>query len=483
MRLVHYFMAIILVGFLLQSSRATPLPAEKDHVISLDGTWRFKLEQPGDTTPHETGKRPVQMPSNPEPFQTTDYTEDSSWHDIKVPSNWEMLGYSPATYGQPDNAIGLYRLQFEVPADWKGRNVAIDFDGVNNGAEIYLNGQPVTVHESSWGRKNYHEGGFNPFQVDLTPAVKFGAKNLLAVRVIKNTKSVDMDTGDFFFLGGIYRPVQLFSVPQNFVDDLTVRTTLGADDKAAVQVLLGIHGNAKATITLDGLPSIDVDPKGVATIMVDHPKLWSAEKPNLYDLSVDLKDDSGNVTEHLTKRIGIRQITIKDGVLLVNNEPVKPLRARLPRKNIEGDARLRHSGPEQWRKDIEMMKAANFNAIRTSHYPYGSGFYDLCDELGMYVADEMAACWCPTNTDELTPMFAQHAREYVQRDKNHPSVIIWAIGNENKAPSKNYFVSAGEIRKIDPTRPRACSWDDGKEFGVELDDRHYTRPGRNCRRQ
>jgi len=465
--------AAIVIGMLvLQSARGTPLPDEKDHVISLNGTWRFKLEQKSDAKEHDTGKHPIVIPENPEPFQKPDYKEDSSWHDIAVPSNWEMLGYSPATYGQPDNAIGIYRLEFDVPAGWKGRHVGIDFDGVNNGAEVYLNGQPVNVLESSWGRKNYHEGGFNPFQVDLTPAVKFGKKNLLAVRVIKNTRSADMDTGDFFFLGGIYRNVQLFSVPTTFVNDLTVRTTLLPDDKAEVRVILGIDGKAKATATLEGEPSVDADASNTAVI-VDHPKLWSAEKPNLYNLSVDLKDDAGNVLEHLTKRIGIRQITIKDGVMMVNNEPVKL--AGMCRQ--EDWATLGAAlGPEQWRKDITMMKAANINAIRTSHYPYASGFYDLCDELGMYVADEMAACWVPTNTDELTPAFAQHAREYVQRDKNHPCVIIWAIGNENNKPSKNYFVSAGEIQKIDPTRPRACSWDDGSDFGVELDDRHYTRP-------
>ena len=113
---------------------------------------------------------------------------------------------------------------------------------------------------------------------------------------------------------------------------------------------------------------------------------------------------------------------------------------------------------ELWRKDVTMMKADNVNAIRTSHYPYGSGFYDVCDELGMYVMDEEAACWVPTDTDELTPAFAQHARELVRRYKNHPSVLVWAVGNEN-AKGKNNKVAAEEIRKIDPTRPRLVSWE------------------------
>src|SRR5947209_12632018 len=115
------------------------------------------------------------------------------------------------------------------------------------------------------------------------------------------------------------------------------------------------------------------------------------------------------------------------------------------------------------------MKAANVNAIRTSHYPYGSGFYDLCDELGMYVMDEMAACWCDPADPKLADAFAQHARELVRRDENHPSVVVWAIGNENK-PGPNNRVSAEEIHKLDATRPRLVSWRKGDEYGVELDD-------------
>lgn len=112
-----------------------------------------------------------------------------------------------------------------MPADWKGRIVRINFDGVQNGAEIFLNGQPVKVDEPSWGRANYHEGGWTAFQVDLTPHVKFGEKNLLALRVTKNTKSADLDSGDYFFLGGLHRPVTLFSVPQTHLRDVTVQTT------------------------------------------------------------------------------------------------------------------------------------------------------------------------------------------------------------------------------------------------------------------
>ncbi len=167
-------------------------------------------------------------------------------------------------------------------------------------------------------------------------------------------------------------------------------------------------------------------------------------------------------------------MSIKDGIFMVNNVPVK----------LTG--MCRHDcyptlgtalNEEVWRKDIMLMKAANINAIRTSHYPYGSKFYDLCDELGMYVSDEMAACWVDTTAERFAPYFAQHARELVRRDKNHPSVIIWAVGNENK-PGPDNKVSVDEIGKLDSTRPRLVSWRNGDTYGTELDDLHYTPPAK-----
>lgn len=476
-------LAAALVSLIVVSrAPATVMPAEKSDTISLDGTWRFKIEQPGDLSEHGSiGKKlqPIIVPQHLEPFQELSYKEDSSWHNLKVPANWEMYGFSPATYGQPDNAIGIYREWFKVPADWKGRLVKLNFDGVQNGAEIYLNGQPVNVNEPAWGRSNYHEGGWDAFQADLTPAVKFGEKNLLAIRVYKNTKSVDMDTGDFFFLGGIHRPVTLFSVPQAHIEDYSVRTTLLDGGKAKVAVLVKLGGgmpSGQVVMQLKGESPVQsvVNAQGNIEIdqTLDQPRLWSAEHPNLYEMSLDLKDADGKTIEHVEKKIGVREIEIKNGIFMVNNMPVKL--TGMCRHDVYptlGTA----CDDMVWKKDISEMKAANVNAIRTSHYPYGSGFYDLCDEMGMYVADEMAAVWVPTNTPELTPAFKQHARELVERDKNHPSVIIWAVGNEN-GKGMNNKIAADQIKEIDPTRPRLVSWQDADEGNVELDDRHYTTP-------
>ena len=169
----------------------------------------------------------------------------------------------------------------------------------------------------------------------------------------------------------------------------------------------------------------------------------------------------------------MREVSIQDGILLINNVPVKF--TGMCRHDC--DPALGSAVNEQvWRRDIELMKAANVNAIRTSHYPYGSGFYDLCDEMGMYVMDEMAACWTPTDTDELTPAFAQHAREVVRRDKNHASVVVWAIGKRKTARGRTTRSLADEIRKLDPTRPRLVSTHEAEEGGVEFDDEHYKTP-------
>jgi beta-galactosidase len=471
------FALVVTIGL----NAASVIPSEADYVKSLDGAWHFKLEQTNrdyELGYAENSKPPEQYPVAFEPFQKPDYVEDQRWTNLEVPGNWEMAGFSPATYNQPDNSSGFYRLWVDVPKSWEGRNVYINFDGIQNGAEVWLNGKPVAMDEPSWGRENYHESGWTAFQVDLTPQIKFGEKNLLALRVTKNTRSADLDSGDFFFLGGIYRTVTLFSVPKTHLADVTVQTRLIEGNRAEVKVLAGISGNEDANVSmqLKGVASETAakskNGQVVLTQIIDQPKLWSAEFPNLYDLTVELKDARGQTAETFSKRIGIREVTITNGVLLVNGVPVKL--AGICRHDVsamEGSA----VGPDLWRKDITMMKAANINAIRTSHYPYGSGFYDLCDELGMYVVDELPYCWCPTDDPKMQPAFEQRARETIRRDKNHPSVIIWTIGNENKAGT-NLQVVADLVKQLDSTRPRDVSCFDATNYNTELSDSHYWTP-------
>ncbi|HZZ42944.1 MAG TPA: glycoside hydrolase family 2 TIM barrel-domain containing protein [Tepidisphaeraceae bacterium] len=461
-------------------SAYTLIPNQTEYVKDLDGQWRFKLEQKG-AGPEWGGKgggikAPI-LPAKFEPFEKWDYREGPEWSEIKVPGNWEMQGFGLATYDQPDSPIGLYRLEFEVPKEWDGRQVKINFDGVQNGAEVYCNGKPVNVDESSEGKNNFHQGGFTAFQADLTPTVKYGGKNLLAIRVYKNTKEVDMDTGDYFFLGGIHRKVTLFSVPAAHLENFAFRTKVSGEGKADVQLIPTVSHAGEGMQVEAQIEGLDAEPHDATAgkpieWKEDHAEYWSAEKPKLYTLHVNLKDKDGKVIEQVDRRVGIREVSIEKGVFMVNHVPVKLAGiCRHECSPADGSA----VGEDIWRKDITMMKASNINAIRTSHYPYGSGFYDVCDEMGMYVMDEMAACWVATDTDALTPAFGQHARELARRDLNHPSVLVWAIGNENK-DGKNDKVSGDAIRKIDDTRPSLASCHKAEESGGELDDRHYVKP-------
>lgn len=461
-----------------------PIPAETNHVVSLDGTWRFKLEQ-APAPPRFLGVSgrpiPVDYPTNTEPFYLANYEENAAWHDLTVPGNWEMAGYSPATYNNPDNASGFYRLRFAVPASWEGRVVKVNFDGVQNGCEIWCNGQPVAADESSWGRTNYHESGWTAWQAELAPALKFGQTNLLALRVTKNTKAVDCDTGDFFFLGGVHRPVTLFSVPQCHVRDLAIRTKLLPEDKAEVAVIVQLEKaskGVKVAMRLEGQPPMEAEPEADGRVklaqVVSQPKLWSAEFPNLYGLFVDVIDTDGQTAEHVTRRVGIREVSIQAGVFCVNRVPVKLV--GICRHDVYPTLGTALNA-EIWRKDLSLMKAANFNAIRTSHYPYGSGFYDLCDEMGFYVLDEEPFCWVNCDEPAMMPAFEQRAREAVQRDKNHPCVVVWGVGNENK-PGRDNTRAAQLTRQIDPTRPRLISCQKAEDGGanVEFDDAHYVTP-------
>lgn len=464
-------------------ARAALLPAEPAYLLSLNGTWRFKLEQPGDVTAPPGNWQflsRITTPATFEPFFAPDYKEGPDWHDLAVPGNWEIPGYSPATYNQPDNASAFYRLWFDVPAAWRDRLVWVNFDGVQNGAELFCNGHPVNVTESSWGKTNYHEGGWLPFQADLTPEVKFGDRNLLAVRVTKNTRSADLDSGDYFFLGGVHRSVTLFSVPKTHLDDLTIQTRLLPDGSAQVAVAASVAGASPASVLVstrfgDSLPlEATVSSAGRAELShpVVHPRLWSAEHPNLYPLVVQLKDQAGHLLETVTRRVGIREISIQDGVFCVNHVPVKL--TGICRHDVYptlGTA----VNDEVWRKDIALAKSANVNAIRTSHYPYGPGFYDLCDELGMYVMDELPYCWSPNDDPTLTPAYQQRARETVRRDKNHPCVLLWAIGNEGKA-GRNFQVVADLVKQLDDTRPRIVSCFPYDKYQTEMSDSHYTVP-------
>ena len=414
------------------------LRAGNPAVFPMTGTWRFKLDH--GVSPAVEGKLPSDAAI---PDFATPAASDADWKDIPVPANWEVEGFSIPTYQERDRVqsddIGLYRRWVQVPASFAGKRVLWHFDGVYDGAEVFVNGH----------RAGYHESGFTAFDIDVTEALKPGQRNLMALRVYKKTSSGSLDKGDFWCLGGIYRENYLLALPRLHVDDVTVVTDLDAEYKNAtlrstVRVAgpVGAHFNLSGELySLDGakvaLPALNragvIGPDGFATALittlVTAPKLWSAEKPNLYYVFYSLSDGKQTV-ERVQDRIGFRTVELKGGVMLVNGVPVKLTGTN----RHEEFSPLGHALNEKaWQTDIKLMKAANINAIRTSHYNHAARFLELCDEAGFYVLDESPFCWVAPEMHDLTRQWAflLRAKETLARDKNRPSAVVWSCGNES----------------------------------------------------
>ncbi|MBV9851355.1 MAG: discoidin domain-containing protein [Armatimonadetes bacterium] len=409
--------------------------------------------------------------------------DDASWHDLPVPSNWEMYGYSLPTYDAVDNTVGLYRRWVTVPASWAGRRVYWHFDGALDGAEVFVNGQ----------KAGYHESGYTAFDVDLTGLVTPGRRNLFAVRVSKTTPSDDCETGDFQCMGGIYRDTSLIAVPQTHVDDITVRTPLAANYKDATLFtqlsVKGTPGQAVAVagrlmrgdgrptaVTLTGQGRIQADGTARVTMRapVKAPALWSAEKPNLYYVVFSMTSH-GKPLERVEQRFGFRQIEIKNNVVLWNGMPIKC--TGICRHDFWADKGFALT-EANWVKDLTLMKAANINAVRTSHYNHAQRFLELCDEKGMYILDEVPYCWINDQVKDpkYAPYLLQRAQETVARDKNRPCVLAWSLGNENP-----YGIDSQEafdlVEKTDPTRPAFVSGQDPASIkGQSWKDDHYPGP-------
>jgi beta-galactosidase len=454
-------------------------------VLSMTGTWRFKLEH--GQSPAVNGELPASTNTAADSFAVADLN-DQDWKDIPVPANWEIEGFSRPTFQnrgkEASDDIGLYRRWVEVPKSFSGKQVLWHFDGVYDGAEIFVNGR----------RAGYHESGFTAFDIDVTRALKPGKTNLFAVRVYKKTPSGSMDKGDFWCLGGIYRDNYLVALPPTHVDDVTITTGLDAQYqdatlKAAVRVagkagsqfkvtgeLYGFDGKMVSVPAMEQSGKIGSDGVGTVTLAapVKSPQLWSAEKPNLY--YVLLRLDSGRTTERVQERFGFRQIENRNGVLLWNGVPIK----------CTGTCRHEEFSPyghalteECWKTDIALMKAANINAIRTSHYNHSVRFLELCDEAGFYVLDEVPFCWVADdpivslkNTNAVWA-FILRSKETLARDKNRPCVMAWSIGNES-GYGPNAQSAFDYMKANDPTRPAFISQQNlGKNPRTDFEDFHY----------
>ncbi|MBP7343621.1 MAG: DUF4981 domain-containing protein [Clostridiaceae bacterium] len=450
-----YHKDISIIGKSVLEPRATSIPysdvmdAKKDirglspYFKLLNGKWNFKYCE----NEYEVD----------ESFSLPEYN-DEDWDVIPVPSSWQTLGYDKPHYINtrypypvdppyiPDiNPVGLYRTLFILPDIYSSRNVIIHFGGVNSSFVLYINGKEV----------GFSQGSHMPSEFDITEYVHPGA-NLVAVEVYKISVSSYLECQDFYRLSGIFREVYLYSTHKISIIDFKVKTTL---NDLSVNILASQTKNTSFSYELYDMedtlifskstvnPFIDIHIEGVLP--------WTSETPNLYTLILQLKDPKGAVTDIRTCKVGFKTVSIIDGVFMVNNTPVKIKGTnRHDTYALTGHAISR----EVMENDIVMMKRHNINAIRTSHYPNDPYLYSLCDEYGIYVIDEADLEthgfyyndpeYDLSDKPEWTPHFVSRAQRMVQRDKNHPCIIMWSLGNECRFGS-NHKAMMEYIRSVD----------------------------------
>lgn len=436
---------------------------------SLNGTWKFRWT-----------KNLTEVPAD---FYTSAFN-DKNWDNIAVPGNWQLQGkYDPPVFtnikhpfkADPPrvpkdyNPQGLYRTTFTIPDNWKKSPVFLHFAGVQSAGIVYVNGQKV----------GYNEDAMTPAEYNITKYLKPG-ENILAVQVLNWSDGSYLEDQDFWRLGGIYRDVYLYATPALHIRDFHVITDL--DEKyqdALLKLSIKLKNNTTANagagsvkVTVAGSDSKTVFSKTIPVKAlgagkeqlltlsqnVTNPMKWTAETPNLYILTMEVLDGKGAILEVISKKIGFREVEIKNAQLLVNGKPIE----------VKGTNRHEfdpHTGRvisrESMITDIILMKQNNFNAVRTCHYPNVPEWYDLCDEFGLYVMDEANI--------ESHELWADHkiylgedpawkeawinrGVSMVERDKNHPSIISWSMGNET-GWGANFDAMYKAMKAIDPTRP------------------------------
>lgn len=382
---------------------------------SLNGEWRLKVVE-GITD------------------DTIVPTADDSWGTIPVPGCWEAYGFCKPSYDSPKPLTGYYRTSFSIPEAWKGMRMVLRFDGVLYGYDLWMNGKSVGLWRS----------GYNTALFDITPYInKKADKQQLALRVISQFRGSDFDYNDDWAPNGIFRDVTLMAVPETHLSDLTIHTknTGEVDVKTSIA---GKGGIVKHEI-------LDAHGNIVGTDKVEHPHLWTAETPYLYTLRTTLlqKDKKLQTFEH---KFGFREVTIDGNILKLNGQPIK---LRGVTSHSTDPKTVKVISDELTLKDMQLMKEASVNYIRTSHYPREPRFYELTDSLGFYIIDEVPFGYGDRNLSDSTfyPVLQQRAQATIRRDKNHPSVIIWSLGNEN--PLTNICIRLGDYVKeqLDSSRP------------------------------
>jgi beta-galactosidase len=433
----------------------------------LNGLWKFQL------APH-----PEVVPAG---FQSEDF-DVSSWKPIAVPGNWQLQGfddipiYTNVAYPFPpnppyvpeENPTGCYRHTFLLDPAWLGRSIYLVFESVDSAFYLWVNGQEV----------GYSQDSRLPAEFDVTPYVHAG-QNTLAVQVMRYSDGSYLEDQDMWLLSGIQRDVILYSKPKVSLQDYVVRTQLDNRYEDAV-----LHIEAQVTrLPVPSTYSVEAmlyDVEGMAVFSkpaiarfndrmlhqtgikmgwaeisqpVANPQKWTAETPYLYRLVLTLRDPQGTAVDFESCRVGFRQIEIKDSVILLNG---KRLVLRGVDRHEHHPERGRALTEEDMRTEIKLMKQFNFNAVRTSHYPNHPYWYDLCDIYGIYLIDEADiethGVWDDLSNDPLwLNAYMERATRMVLRDKNHPSILFWSLGNESGTGPHHAAMTAW-IHAYDPTR-------------------------------
>ena len=440
---------------------------------SLNGDWKY----------HYAANLAGRIPD----FWRSDFN-DQGWGTIPVPSNVELSGYGIPIYvniqypwtwhgvkpnppfvpeDDPNNTVNSYRRQFAVPGDWAGRHVFLTFDGVNSFFYLWINSQKVGFGKDSR----------TPVEFDITQYLRPG-ENLLAVENFRWCDGSYLEDQDMWRLSGIFRDVYLWSPPNVHVRDLEVKTDLDAqyrDATLGVMLTLENADSQSATVNIEGA-LLDAAGKKVAaprmevrvapgtaggqtrlSATIPNPLKWSAETPYLYKLLVTLKDARGTVLEVVPLNVGFRKVEIRDGNLLINGRRILIKGAN--RHEFEPD-RGQAITVASMEKDIQVMKQFNINAVRCCHYPNQTAWYDLCDRYGIYLIDEAdieshGMGYGPATLAKNPDWAAAHMNRtvrMVERDKNHPSVIIWSLGNE-AGDGPNFEATSKWIHQRDLSRP------------------------------
>ena len=367
-------------------------------------------------------------------FFCSEGMNSGKWTTIGVPSCWEQQGFGRYNYGQDPleeraNEFGLYKYRFSVPENWENKEVKIVFEGVMTDAEVKINGKLAG---------EIHQGAFYEFKYSITELVEFGQENLLEVKVNKVSSNESINhaerKADFWIFGGIFRPVYLQVLPKEHIERVAI------DAKANGQVVADLFVKSKnavnveaSLLNLDGnliqkLDDISLDrsiEKWTIKTKASNVKTWNPEKPNLYQLVVAIQDKNGNSLHQVKQRIGFRTVEVLEGDgIYVNGQRIKF-------KGVNRHSFYPTSGRTTSKalsiEQVEMMKDMNMNAVRMSHYPPDVHFLDVCDSLGLFVIDEVCTWHSPSLDTEVGRKIV---KETVVRDVNHPSILLWANGNE-----------------------------------------------------